>query len=88
LHRNCLLKYVIEIKIEGMIEVTGRRGRRFGQLLGDLNEKRIRCKLKGEALDRTCVEKWLWICHKADYGTEDCLQRHGSCACTRQAAYL
>jgi hypothetical protein len=26
--RNCLLKHVIEGKIEGRIEVTGRRGRR------------------------------------------------------------
>jgi hypothetical protein len=27
LRRNCLLKHVIEGKIEGRIEVTGRRGR-------------------------------------------------------------
>jgi hypothetical protein len=27
LGRNCLLKHIIEGKIEGMIEVTGRRGR-------------------------------------------------------------
>jgi hypothetical protein len=33
LSRNCLLKYVIEGKIEGTIEVTGRRGRRRKQLL-------------------------------------------------------
>jgi hypothetical protein len=26
LHRNCLLKHVIEGKLEGRIEVTGRRG--------------------------------------------------------------
>jgi len=29
LHRNCLLKHVIEGKVEGRIEVTGRRGRRL-----------------------------------------------------------
>jgi hypothetical protein len=28
LRRNCLLKHVIEGKLEGRIEVTGRRGRR------------------------------------------------------------
>jgi hypothetical protein len=53
LRRNCLLKHVIEGKLEGMIEVTGRRGRRRKQLLDDLKEKRRYCKLKEEALDRT-----------------------------------
>jgi hypothetical protein len=28
LHRNCLLKHVIERKLDGRIEITGRRGRR------------------------------------------------------------
>jgi hypothetical protein len=36
LRRNCLLKDVIEGKIERRIEVTGRRGRRLKQLLDDL----------------------------------------------------
>ena len=36
LRRNCLLKQVIEGKIEGRVEVTGRRGRRRKQLLDDL----------------------------------------------------
>jgi hypothetical protein len=36
LRRNCLLKHVIEGKIEGRIEVTGRRGRRRKQLVDDL----------------------------------------------------
>ena len=40
LHRNCLLKHVIERKLEGRIEMTGRRGRRRKQLLDDLKEKR------------------------------------------------
>jgi len=35
LRRNCLLKHVIEGKIEGRTEVTGRRGRRHKQLLCD-----------------------------------------------------
>jgi hypothetical protein len=52
LRRNCLLKHVIEGKLEGRIEITGRRGRRCKQLLDDLKEKRRYCKLKEEALDR------------------------------------
>jgi hypothetical protein len=44
---------VIEGKVEGRIEMTGRRGRRRKQLLDDLEEKRRYCKLKEEALDST-----------------------------------
>jgi hypothetical protein len=36
LRRNCLLRHVIEGKIEGRIEVTGIRGRRGKQLLDNL----------------------------------------------------
>jgi hypothetical protein len=36
--RNCLLKCVIEVKAEGRIEVTGRRGRRGEQLLDNVRE--------------------------------------------------
>jgi hypothetical protein len=51
---NCLLKHIIERKIEGRIEVvTVRRSRRRNQLLGDLNEKRGFFKLKREAIVRT-----------------------------------
>jgi hypothetical protein len=39
LRRNCLLKHVIEGKVEGRIDMTGRRGRRRKQLLNDLEEK-------------------------------------------------
>jgi hypothetical protein len=39
LRRNCLLQHVIEGKLEGRIEMTGRRGRRRKQLLNDLKEK-------------------------------------------------
>jgi hypothetical protein len=38
LHRNCLLKHVIEGKLVGRIK--GRRGRRCKKLLDDLKEKR------------------------------------------------
>jgi hypothetical protein len=53
LHRSCLLKHVIEGKLEGRIETTGRRGRRRKQLMDDFEEKRRYCKLKEETLDRT-----------------------------------
>jgi hypothetical protein len=53
LHRNCLLKHVIEGKLEGRGKMTGRRGRRRKQLLDDVKEKMINWKLKEEALDRT-----------------------------------
>ena len=40
LRRNCTLTHVIEVKIQGKIEVTGRRRRRRAQLLYDLKETR------------------------------------------------
>jgi hypothetical protein len=55
LRRNCLLKEVIEGKIEGSIEVTRRRGRRRKKLLDDLGDRRGYSHLKEEALDRI---KW------------------------------
>jgi hypothetical protein len=53
LRRNCLLQRVIEGKIQGGIEVTGRRGRRRRKLLDYLKERRGYSHLKEEALDRT-----------------------------------
>jgi len=53
LRRNCLLQQVIEGKIKGGIEVTGRRGRRRRKLLDDLKGRRGYSHLKEEALDRT-----------------------------------
>jgi hypothetical protein len=53
LRRNCLLQLVIEGKIQGGIEVTGRQGRRRTKLLDDLKERRGYFHLKEEALDRT-----------------------------------
>jgi hypothetical protein len=44
---------VIEGKLEGRIEMTGRRGRKRKQLLDDLKENIRYWKLKEEALDRT-----------------------------------
>ena len=43
-----------------------RRERRRKQLLDDLKETPVYCKLKEEALDRT-LENLLWTCWKTDY---------------------
>jgi hypothetical protein len=53
LRRNCRLKRVIEGKIKGGKEVTGRRERRSRKLLDGLKERRGYFHLKEEALDRT-----------------------------------
>ena len=53
LRRNCLLQRVIEGKIQGGIEVTGRRGRRRRKLLDDLKARRGYSHMKEEALDLT-----------------------------------
>jgi hypothetical protein len=50
---NCLLLQVIEGKIKGRIEMTGRQGRRRRKLLDELNETRRYSRLKKKALDRT-----------------------------------
>ena len=50
---NCLVKQIIEGKINGQIEVTRRRGRRRKKLLDDLKDRRGYCQLKEETLDRT-----------------------------------
>jgi hypothetical protein len=54
LRRNCLLKHVLEGRIE-RIQVTGRR---HDQLLDDLKETRGYRTLKKEALDHTVEELW------------------------------
>jgi hypothetical protein len=61
---------VIEGKLEGRIEMTGRQVRRRKQLLDYLKEKRRYWKLKEEALDRTLWRtRWkrLRTCRKTDY---------------------
>ena len=76
LRRNCLLQWVIEGKIKGGIEVTGRRGRRCRKLLDDLKDRRGYSHLKEEALDRTMLDSWLWMrlrtCRKATKWMNDC----------------
>ena len=53
LPKNCLPEYIIEGKLEGEIEVTGCRGRRFKQLRDGLKEMRGYWKLKDKVLVRT-----------------------------------
>jgi hypothetical protein len=53
LRRNCLLKHVIEGKIEIMIKVAGRRRRSRKQLLDELNKTKRYWILKEEARDLT-----------------------------------
>jgi hypothetical protein len=53
LRRNCILRQVIEVKIKGEIQVTGRGGRRRRKLLDDPKESREYSHLKEEALLRT-----------------------------------
>jgi hypothetical protein len=70
LRRNYLLQQVIEGKIKGRIEVTGRRGSRRRKLLYGLKERRGYSHLKEEALRSHYVEsslwKWLWTCRETD----------------------
>jgi hypothetical protein len=52
LHGNCLLKHVIEGKVEGRIGVKARRGRKYEQPPDDLKDTRRYWQLKGETLVR------------------------------------
>jgi hypothetical protein len=59
LYRNCLLKRVIE----GKIDRTGRGGRRRKQLLDDLKEKSVYWRLKEDALDCTLWKTCIGSCY-------------------------
>jgi hypothetical protein len=56
LRRNCLLKHLMEGKLEGKIEMTGTRRKRRKQLLDDLKEKTGYWKSKEEAHLPLCGE--------------------------------
>ena len=60
LRRNCLLQRVIEGKIQGGIEVTGRQGRRRRNLLDELRERRGH-SFEGGSSGSHYVESSLWI---------------------------
>jgi hypothetical protein len=68
LRRNCLLQGVIEGKIKGGIEVTGRRGRRRRKLLDDLKERRG-CEGGSSRSHYVKNSLWnrLWTCRETDY---------------------
>jgi len=55
LRRNCLIKRNIKGKIFGIIDVTGKRGRKHRQLLADLKEQKIHVcwKLTVQLIDST-----------------------------------
>ena len=53
LRRDCLLKHIIEGKIEENIYVMGRQGIRCKQLVDDLKQTRGYWKLKQDVLDDT-----------------------------------
>jgi len=58
LRRNFFLKHVIAGKLEGGIEVTGRRGRKSKKLLDEFKRMRECWKLKEEELDRILWRTW------------------------------
>ena len=64
LRRNRLLKHVTEGKIEGRIEVAGRRGRRRKQLLDAIKEKER--ESTGPQSVQNSLSKKLWSCRKTD----------------------
>jgi len=72
LRRNCLLQRVIEGKIQGGIEVTGRQGRRRRKLLDDLKERSewilsFERGSSGSHYVESSLWKRLWTCRKTDY---------------------
>ena len=71
LRRNCLLKLVIEGKIEEKIEVTGRRGRRRKKLLDYLQVKEQILEIERQNTRSYSVKSSLykkqWTLHKTDY---------------------
>jgi hypothetical protein len=56
LHRNCLLRHVIERKIEGRLEVMGRRGKNRKQLPDDRITRRY-CKFVRRSTRSYSVQK-------------------------------
>jgi hypothetical protein len=57
--RDFLLKQVIEGKIKGRIGMTGIRGRRRKQLLGNFKEKRV-LEIERGSIRSQSMEKPLW----------------------------
>jgi hypothetical protein len=78
LRKNCLLQNVIEGKIKGGIEVTGRRGRRRRKLLDDLKVRILSFEGGSSRLHYVESSLWkrLWTCRKTDYEMNVYKQRH------------
>jgi hypothetical protein len=74
LRRNCILQQVIEGKIKGGIEVTGRRGRRRRKLLDDLKERML--SSDGGSSRPHYVDSSLWkrlrTCRETDCYMNEC----------------
>ena len=63
--RNCLFRHIIEEKVEGGIEVMGRRRK---QLLDSLKEREIeRGSTRSQCMEKS-VWKRLWTSRKTHYG--------------------
>jgi hypothetical protein len=60
LRRNCLLKHVIEGKIDGKIQVTGRRGRRGKEIQHGLKEKKTILYVERGSTRSHSVKNSLW----------------------------
>jgi hypothetical protein len=61
LRRNCLLNHVIERKLEGKTEMTGRRERKFKQLLDDVKEIKKILEIERGSTRSHCMENSLWM---------------------------
>jgi hypothetical protein len=74
LRRKCLLKHVIDGKIDRKRAGTGRRERKRKHTLDDLKEKEKKVELERESTRSHSVRKSLWkrlcTCRKADYVNE------------------
>jgi len=64
---NYFLKHIIEGKIEGRIDVMGRRRRRHKQLLDDRTETTDYLKLKEVTFDPLCGELALKVAMDLSY---------------------
>jgi hypothetical protein len=60
LRRIWFLQRVIDRKLKGVTEVTGRRGRSRWKLLDELKERKSYAHLKEETLDRTMWRDRFW----------------------------
>ena len=72
LHSNCSLRYFIESKIDGKIEVEGRRGRMRKHILDYMKEAGGYWKMKrGSTRSQFMLNslwKRLWTCRKTVHG--------------------